>query len=266
MQQLKNVRKLATVIVAAAALVGLASAVDAADKRALKIGTEAPIRLQRHRQQRPAGRLRRRHRQGAVRGRQLRVRVRGPGLGRHHSRPDRQEVRRDRRLDVDHRQAQGGGRLHREVLPDPGQVHRAQGRRPRRLAGGARGQGGRRATSDDSRGLPARQVPGGRGARLRDPGRGQRRPGVRPGRPGDGGSDRSARGLSQDDEGQDFEFVGPNFIDPRFHGEGAGIAIRKGEEDLRVQLNEAIEKIRTDGTYEAIASKYFDFDVYGPTS
>ena len=72
-------------------------------------------------------------------------------------------------------------------------------------------------------------------------------------------------GFLKTDEGQDFEFVGPNFIDPEFHGEGAGIAIRKGEEDLRVQLIEAIEKIRTDGTYEAIASKYFDFDVYGPT-
>ena len=41
-------------------------------------------------------------------------------------------------------------------------------------------------------------------------------------------------------------------------------AIRKGEEDLRLAFNEAIDKIRKDGTYQAIAAKYFDFDVYGP--
>src|SRR5690606_2938967 len=73
-------------------------------------------------------------------------------------------------------------------------------------------------------------------------------------------------GFLSTEEGQDFEFVGPDYSDPKYHGEGAGIAIRKGEDDLRVQFNEAIQKILEDGTYEAIASKYFDFDVYGPTS
>ena len=34
--------------------------------------------------------------------------------------------------------------------------------------------------------------------------------------------------------------------------------------DLRLAFNEAIDKIRKDGTYQAIAAKYFDFDVYGP--
>ena len=70
-------------------------------------------------------------------------------------------------------------------------------------------------------------------------------------------------GFLKTDEGQDFEFVGRNSV-PEYHGEGAGIAIRKGEEDLRLAFNEAIDKIRGDGTYQAIAAKYFDFDVYGP--
>ena len=52
----------------------------------------------------------------------------------------------------------------------------------------------------------------------------------------------------------------------KYHGEGAGIAIRKGEDDLRLAFDEAIDKIRADGTYQAINEKYFDFDVYGPTS
>ena len=73
-------------------------------------------------------------------------------------------------------------------------------------------------------------------------------------------------GFLDTDAGKDFEFVGPGYSDPKFHGEGVGIAVRKGDEDLRVQLNDAIDKIRGDGTYQKIAGKYFDFDVYGPTS
>ena len=75
-----------------------------------------------------------------------------------------------------------------------------------------------------------------------------------------------SKGSSRPTPGQDFEFVGPDYSDPKYHGEGAGIAIRKGEDDLRAAFNEAIEKIRADGTYQAIAEKYFEFDVYGPTS
>jgi lysine-arginine-ornithine-binding protein len=73
-------------------------------------------------------------------------------------------------------------------------------------------------------------------------------------------------GFLETDPGRDFEFVGPDYSDPKFHGEGAGIAIRKGEDDLRALFNEAIDKIRADGTYQAINEKYFEFDVYGPTS
>jgi lysine-arginine-ornithine-binding protein len=73
-------------------------------------------------------------------------------------------------------------------------------------------------------------------------------------------------GFLKTDAGQGFAFVGPDYYDPEYHGEGAGIAIRKGEDDLRALFNEAIEKIRADGTYQAINDKYFDFDVYGPTT
>jgi len=73
-------------------------------------------------------------------------------------------------------------------------------------------------------------------------------------------------GFLNTEEGKDFEFVGPDYSDPKYHGEGAGIAIRKGEDDLRALFNEAIDQIRADGTYQAINEKYFEFDVYGPTS
>ncbi len=51
--------------------------------------------------------------------------------------------------------------------------------------------------------------------------------------------------------------------DAKIHGEGAGIAVRKGETDLVNKLNAAIEAIRANGKYDEIAKKYFDFDVYG---
>jgi lysine-arginine-ornithine-binding protein len=75
-----------------------------------------------------------------------------------------------------------------------------------------------------------------------------------------------SEGFLKTDPAQDFEFVGPDYYDPEYHGEGVGIALRKGEDDLRLAFNEAIAKIRADGTYQAINEKYFEFDVYGPTS
>lgn len=41
-----------------------------------------------------------------------------------------------------------------------------------------------------------------------------------------------------------------------------GIAIRKGENELREKLNAAIDAIVADGTYKQIQAKYFDFDIY----
>jgi len=70
-------------------------------------------------------------------------------------------------------------------------------------------------------------------------------------------------GFIQTDAGKDFEFVGPDFSDPQYFGEGAGIALRKGEDDLREMFNKAIEAIRANGTYDTIQKKYFDYDVYG---
>lgn len=51
--------------------------------------------------------------------------------------------------------------------------------------------------------------------------------------------------------------------DPVINGEGAGIAIREGEDELREAFNEAIRTIRENGVYQEINDKWFDFDVYG---
>jgi len=70
-------------------------------------------------------------------------------------------------------------------------------------------------------------------------------------------------GFLSTKDGGGFEFVGPDYNIPQWHGDGAGIAVRKGEGKLKMALDKAIDTIRANGTYAKINAKYFDFDVYG---
>ena len=70
-------------------------------------------------------------------------------------------------------------------------------------------------------------------------------------------------GFLKTDKGADWEFVGPDYSDPKYFGDGAGIAIRKQDKDLVDMFNKAIKAIRANGTYDRIAKKYFDFDIFG---
>ena len=70
-------------------------------------------------------------------------------------------------------------------------------------------------------------------------------------------------GFLSTDNGKDWEFVGPNYSDVKYFGEGAGIAVRKEDRDLADKLSAAISTIRANGVYEAINKKYFEFDVFG---
>lgn len=63
-------------------------------------------------------------------------------------------------------------------------------------------------------------------------------------------------------DGKDFELVGPKYSDPKWFGDGAGIAIRKGSDDLRMMFNQAIKAIRANGVYKKINDKYFNVDIY----
>jgi polar amino acid transport system substrate-binding protein len=51
--------------------------------------------------------------------------------------------------------------------------------------------------------------------------------------------------------------------DEEIFGKGVGVGLRKGDDALKAKFNEAIAKVRADGTYDTIAKKYFDFDIYG---
>ena len=63
--------------------------------------------------------------------------------------------------------------------------------------------------------------------------------------------------------GEGFAFIGGDHLDPAIHGTGVGVGVRKEDTELRDRFSAAIAAIREDGTYQPIADKYFDFDVYG---
>lgn len=54
-----------------------------------------------------------------------------------------------------------------------------------------------------------------------------------------------------------------DLYDVQCYGIGNGIALRKGEEDLRKALDDAIQKTRDDGSYVELSNKYFGRDIYG---
>jgi len=70
-------------------------------------------------------------------------------------------------------------------------------------------------------------------------------------------------GFLNTEAGADYAFFGQDYSIPKYHGDGAGIGIRKGEDELKSGLNAAIEAIRANGTYDEIAEKYFNFNIYG---
>ncbi len=76
-------------------------------------------------------------------------------------------------------------------------------------------------------------------------------------------SEALSGGFLKTDKGKDWEFVGPDFTEKKYFGEGAGIAVRKGDTELKDKLNVAIETILKNGTYKKLQDKYFDYNIYG---
>jgi lysine-arginine-ornithine-binding protein len=77
--------------------------------------------------------------------------------------------------------------------------------------------------------------------------------------------------LSQEPAGFDFvnspagkgcAFVGDRLEDPKFFGEGVGLAVRQSDTDLLAALNAGFRKVMADGTYKALNAKYFPFSLY----
>ena len=70
-------------------------------------------------------------------------------------------------------------------------------------------------------------------------------------------------GFLKQPQGTAFSFSGPEVSDVKYFGVGAGIGLRKDDIALKSDMNKAIADMLKDGTYQSIAKKYFDFDIYG---
>ena len=73
-------------------------------------------------------------------------------------------------------------------------------------------------------------------------------------------------GFLSKPEGANYQLVGEDLKMPQYFGIGAGIALRKGEDKLKGELNDAIKAIRASGAYKTINDTYFakfNIDVYG---
>lgn len=58
------------------------------------------------------------------------------------------------------------------------------------------------------------------------------------------------------------EFRGGPFSDERYFGGGVGIAVRKGDGELRLQLDKAIARLRKSGRLEELYLRYFPLKAY----
>jgi polar amino acid transport system substrate-binding protein/arginine/ornithine transport system substrate-binding protein len=70
-------------------------------------------------------------------------------------------------------------------------------------------------------------------------------------------------GFLNTEAGKGYAFFGHDHAVPKYHGDGAGIGVRKSDTALRDRLSAAISAIRANGVYEKINAKYFPLDIYG---
>jgi len=70
-------------------------------------------------------------------------------------------------------------------------------------------------------------------------------------------------GFLSKPEGKDYAEMGEPLFIPKYFGSGVGVAMRKGQKELKASVNDAIKAIRADGTYKKLNDKYFKIDVYG---
>lgn len=57
------------------------------------------------------------------------------------------------------------------------------------------------------------------------------------------------------------DFAGEDIVSDEFFGEGAGIAVRLDDDDLRQAFNKALETVKANGKYDEINARYFPFSI-----
>lgn len=63
------------------------------------------------------------------------------------------------------------------------------------------------------------------------------------------------------EEGTPFEIKGEAMLDPAVLGQGAGIAVRKSDNELLERLDAALAAIKTNGVYDEINDRFFPFSM-----
>jgi arginine/ornithine transport system substrate-binding protein len=69
------------------------------------------------------------------------------------------------------------------------------------------------------------------------------------------------KGVLESKDGAGLELCGPNFTEPRWFGQGAGIVVKKGNRELLDRLDAALERLRAKGELARLARAYFRFDI-----
>ena len=67
--------------------------------------------------------------------------------------------------------------------------------------------------------------------------------------------------LSGEGKGK-YEFVSPPIDEPHYFGPGVGVGLRKGNDELRDQISDAIRQLIRDGKLEEYALKIFPFPIH----
>ncbi len=73
---------------------------------------------------------------------------------------------------------------------------------------------------------------------------------------------QALEGFLNVEAGTGFTFYGEDQVDIPCLGEGAGVAVRKGDA-MATEFSNAIQALRADGTYKELNDKYFKMDIYG---
>ncbi|WP_380179474.1 lysine/arginine/ornithine ABC transporter substrate-binding protein ArgT [Kalamiella sp. sgz302252] len=73
----------------------------------------------------------------------------------------------------------------------------------------------------------------------------------------------ASEGFLKQPVGKDYAFAGPAVKDDKIFGVGTGIGLPKENTELKAAIDKAFAEMRKDGTYDKLAKKYFNFDVYG---
>ena len=74
---------------------------------------------------------------------------------------------------------------------------------------------------------------------------------------------QASEGVLKQRVGKNYAFAGPAVKDDKIFGVGPGMGLRKDDSELKAAIDKAFADMRKDGTYDKIAKKYFDFNVYG---